>query len=303
MCGIAGAVDLIGRRSFPAERLEAMCAAIAHRGPDDEHFHRAPGIALGARRLAIVDLEGGRQPLSNEDGTVWVAFNGELFEYPELFRQLTSRGHRLATRCDTEIWVHMYEDYGEALFQRVKGQFAVSLWDDKGRSLILARDRVGICPLYYAKQDGWLLWSSEIKGLLASGMVPVEPDTKGINTVFSLCHASATRTCFTGIQSIPPGHYLRVRDGHPHMVKYWDLDFPDAGDERREGNLRDTIDELEHLLRQSIRRRLRGDVPVVACLSGGIDSTMVTTLASQEAGEPVPSFTVSLDGAGRDEGG
>src|SRR4051794_1359557 len=171
MCGIAGALDLTGTREFPAPRLRAMTAAIAHRGPDDEQAHREPGLALGARRLSIVDLAGGRQPIANEDGTVWVAFNGELFDYPEIRSDLLANGHRLATRCDTEAWVHLYEDHGAGMFERSKGQFAVSLWDRRERTLYLGRDRVGICPLYYAESDGWLLWASEIKGLLASGLI------------------------------------------------------------------------------------------------------------------------------------
>src|SRR5271157_5064350 len=141
MCGIAGAVDLIGKRLFPLGRLRAMTAAIAHRGPDDEQFHIEPGVALGARRLAIIDLAGGQQPIDNEDGSVWVAYNGELFEYPELGRQLLASGHRLATRCDTEAWVHLYEDHGEDMFARARGQFAVSVWDRRTRTLILGRDR------------------------------------------------------------------------------------------------------------------------------------------------------------------
>ena len=169
MCGIAGAVDLTGQREFPARRLLAMTAAIAHRGPDDEQIHIEPGVALGARRLSIIDLAGGRQPLANEDGSIWVAFNGELFEYPELRQDLLARGHRLATRCDTEAWVHLYEDLREGMFAQARGQFAVSLWDRNTRTLILGRDRVGICPLYYAEADGWLLWGSEVKALAGLG--------------------------------------------------------------------------------------------------------------------------------------
>jgi asparagine synthase (glutamine-hydrolysing) len=302
MCGIAGALDLTGNRTFPIERLHDMCEAIAHRGPDDEHVYREPGVALGARRLAIVDLDGGRQPMCNEDGTIWVAFNGELFEYPELFHELGGRNHQLATRCDTEIWVHLYEDHGEQMLQRTRGQFAVSLWDSNERKLIVARDRFGICPLYYAERDGWLLWASEIKGLLASGLVRAEPDPKGINTMFCLYVAGGSRTCFAGVRAVPPGHYLRVVDGRTRLIKYWDLDFPDAGDELRSRDPKSLINELEDRLRQSVRRRLRGDVPVATYLSGGIDSTLVTKLASQEGPGPAPSFTVSLDGAGRDEG-
>ncbi len=179
MCGIAGAIDLEGRREFPAARLLAMTGAIAHRGPDDEQIHLEPGLAMGARRLSIVDLAGGRQPIANEDGSIWVTQNGEIFEYPELQAELVARGHRLATRCDTELWVHLYEDLGEEMFRKTRGQFAVALWDRKTRSLILGRDRVGICPLYYAVVDGWLLWGSEIKALLSSGMVAARPDPIG----------------------------------------------------------------------------------------------------------------------------
>jgi len=156
MCGITGAVDLTGNREFPRSRLLSMTAAIAHRGPDDEHVHIEPGVALGARRLSIIDLEGGRQPIDNETGDVWVAFNGELFDYPDLRRDLLSRGHHLTTHCDTEAWVHLYEDHGEQVFEQILGQFAVSLWDRKRRTLYLARDRVGICPLFYTQQDGRL---------------------------------------------------------------------------------------------------------------------------------------------------
>src|SRR5947209_5084248 len=230
MCGIAGALDLTGSREFPARRLLAMTGAIAHRGPDDEQFHSEPGVILGARRLSIVDLAGGRQPIANEDGSIWVAFNGELFEYPELRQELLARGHKLATRCDTEAWVHLYEDLGEGMFAKARGQFAVSLWDRRNNTLILGRDRVGICPLYYAERDGWLLWGSEIKALLSSGLVRAEADSKGIDHLFSFFCTGTTRTCFQGVKSLPPGHFLRVRDGRVSLHKYWDLDFPDKGD-------------------------------------------------------------------------
>ncbi|AGA29339.1 asparagine synthase (glutamine-hydrolyzing) [Singulisphaera acidiphila] len=301
MCGIAGAMDLNGTREFPAQRLLAMTGAIAHRGPDDEHIHIEPGVALGARRLSIIDLAGGRQPIPNERGDIWVAFNGELFEYPELREQLLARGHRLATRCDTEAWVHLYEDHGEGMFERARGQFAVSLWDRQNRTLILGRDRVGICPLYYTERDGWLLWGSEIKALLSSGMVPAAPDPKGIDHLFSFFCAGTTRTYFEGIKSLAPGHYLRIKDGRVEVKQYWDLDFPDMGDERRLDDPAPLIDEFESLLRQSVERRLRGDVPVVSYISGGLDSTVVLGLSSRQRGAAVPSFTIGLDKAGPDE--
>jgi asparagine synthase (glutamine-hydrolysing) len=301
MCGIAGAIDLTGRRVFPEDRLLAMTSAIAHRGPDDEQFHAEPGVILGARRLSIIDLAGGRQPIPNEDESIWVAFNGELFEYPELRQELLSRGHRLSTRCDTEAWVHLYEDLGEGMFAKARGQFAVSLWDRPNRTLILGRDRVGICPLYYAERDGWLLWGSEIKALLASGMVDARPDVRGIDHVFSFFCAGTTRTFFDGVSSIAPGHFLRVRDGGYTVHKYWDLDFPDRGQERRLDDASILVDELEDLLRQAVERRLRGDVPVVSYISGGLDSTVVLGLSSRQRGKAVPSFTIGLDNAGPDE--
>src|SRR5205823_7066031 len=210
MCGIAGALDLRGTREFSWQRLWAMTGAIAHRGPDDEQFHREPGVALGARRLSIIDLAGGRQPIGNEDHSIWVAFNGELFEYPELRQELLARGHHLTTRCDTEAWVHLYEDLGEAMFEKARGHFAVSLWDRPSRTRILGRDRVGICPLYYTEVDGWLLWGSEIKALLASGLVAARPDPRGVDHLFTFFCAGTTRTFFDGITSLPPAHYLRV---------------------------------------------------------------------------------------------
>ncbi len=301
MCGIAGAIDLNGRREFSASRLLAMTGAIAHRGPDDEQIHLEPGVALGARRLSIVDLAGGRQPISNEDGSIWVTQNGEIFEYPELQRELLARGHRLATRCDTELWAHLYEDLGEGFFEKARGQFAVAVWDRKNRTVILGRDRVGICPLYYTEADGWLLWGSEIKALLASGLVAARPDPKGIDLFFNTFCAGTTRTFFEGIKSIPPGHFLRIRDGRVERQKYWDLDFPDAGQERRLDDPTPLIDELESLMRQAVERRLRGDVPVVSYISGGLDSTVILGLSSRQRGSAVPSFTIGLDKAGPDE--
>jgi asparagine synthase (glutamine-hydrolysing) len=278
-----------------------MTAAIAHRGPDDEQGHLEPGVALGARRLSIVDLAGGRQPIPNEDRSIWVAFNGELFEYPELRQDLLARGHTLETRCDTEAWVHLYEDHGEAMFDRARGQFAVSLWDRNERTLILGRDRVGICPLFYTVRDGWLLWGSEIKSLLASGLVDARPDPKGIDHLFTFFCAGTSRTFFEGIHSLPPGHFLRVRDGRIELRRYWDLDFPESGQERQVDDPAPLVEELEGLLRQSVERRLRGDVPVVSYISGGLDSTVVLGLSSRQRGHAVPSFTIGLDRAGPDE--
>jgi asparagine synthase (glutamine-hydrolysing) len=301
MCGIAGALDLNGQREFPREILANMTGAIAHRGPDDEGFRFEPGVALGARRLSIVDLEGGSQPLCNENGQIWVAFNGELFDYPELQRDLAARGHTLRTRCDTECWVHLYEDHGAGMLDHAKGQFAVSLWDRPSRTLILGRDRPGIVPLYYAEVDGWLLWASEIKALLRSGMVNARMDPKGIDHLFSFFCTGTTRTFFAGVKSLPPGHYIKVVNGRLSVHRYWDLNVPAAGEERRVADPRELIDELEEKLQRAVRKRLRGDVPVVSYISGGLDSTVVLGLTRHVRGKAVPSFTIGFDKAGPDE--
>ncbi|HEY2155434.1 MAG TPA: asparagine synthase (glutamine-hydrolyzing), partial [Isosphaeraceae bacterium] len=260
------------------------------------------GVALGARRLSVVDLENGRQPIDNEDGTVWVAYNGELYQYPEVRKDLLARGHTLKTRCDTEAWVHLYEDFGEGMFEKARGDFAVAVWDRKTRTLILGRDRAGVCPLYYAERDGWLLFGSEVKALLASGLVANVPDPKGIDYFFNFFSAGTTRTFFEGVKSIPPGHFLRIREGRVELRKYWDLDFPDAGQERRLKDPTPLVDELLERLQQGVERRLHSDVPVVSYISGGLDSTVVLGLTKRLQGHAMPSFTARLDGSGPDEG-
>ena len=298
MCGIVGAFDLNGRRDFPQGRLLQMTRAIAHRGPDDERVHFEPGLALGVRRLAIIDRGGGVQPITNEARDVWVTFEGELYDHATIRAGLIQRGHRLSTQCDTEIWVHRYEELGEEVFCDARGQFSVAIWDKSRRTLLLARDRVGIGPLFYAKADGWLIWSSEIKGILASGLISPRPDPRGIDHVFNFYAMPSERTCFLGIKQIPPGNYLRVRNGSISLNQYWDLDFPDTGCERRFQDPDDAALELEEHLRVAVRRRLVSEVPVSCYLSGGLDSTIVLALSSQESGQPLPSLTVGLDHAG-----
>jgi asparagine synthase (glutamine-hydrolysing) len=275
-----------------------MTRAIAHRGPDDEQVHIEPGVALGVRRLAIIDVAGGRQPLCNEDGNVWVAYEGELYDYPELRKKLQDRGHFLRTHCDTEAWVHLYEDHGEKVFDHTRGQFAVALWDRDRRTLLLARDRPGIAPLFYTQVDGWLLWASEIKALFASGLVEPRPDVRGLHFFFNFYALPNTRTSFEGIRSLPPGRYLRIRDGNIDNRAYWELDYPEAGQERRFARTEDAVNELEALLRQAVRRRFISERPVCCYISGGLDSTTILGLASQVNEAPVASFTISLNRSG-----
>jgi asparagine synthase (glutamine-hydrolysing) len=298
MCGIVGAFDLVERRDFPQERLLQMTGAIVHRGPDDEGVHLEPGLALGVRRLAIIDRARGIQPMTNETRDVWVTFEGELYDHANVRGGLINRGHRLSTECDTEVWAHRYEEVAEEVFQDARGQFSVAIWDKTRRALLLARDRVGIGPLFYAECDGWLIWSSEIKGILASGLISARPDLRGIDHVFNFFCMPTERTCFQGIRQIAPGNYLRAHSGHVSLHQYWDLDFPDKGSERRFSDPDDGASELEELLRVAVRQRLAGEVGVSCYLSGGLDSSIVLALSSQESGRPLPSFTVGLDHSG-----
>ena len=258
-------------------------------------------------------LADGRQPIGNEDRTILVVFNGELFDYPEKRKVLESRGHRFATHCDTELIPHLWEDYQEGMFEHLRGQFALALWDQRQRRLILARDRFGICPLYWTRQTSmagdWFLFASEIKGLLASGMVPAQPDLRGINHAFHFFPAALPGpvTCFQGVQALVPGHYLDIRLGTaantpPILEKtYWEIDFPDQGAEEMGHDPKRLVDDFEELLLAAVEKRLRADVPVVSYLSGGVDSSLIVALACHIRKEPIPTFTVRIDDPSLDE--
>ena len=248
-------------------------------------------------RLSIVGLSDGRQPIRNEDGSVAVVFNGELFDYPERRAALEAKGHRFRTHCDTEVIPHTWEDHQEKMFDHLRGQFAVALWDEKRQTVILARDRFGICPLYWTRQGDWLLFGSEIKALLASGMVPARPEPRGINHLFTFFSMPGPITCFEGIYSLLPGRFLRIQlggIGEPARVEekiYWEMDFPDQGEEdNRDPDI--LAREFEDILLDAVSRRLRADVPVVSYLSGGVDSSLVVAMASRVRGSPIPSFTI-----------
>jgi asparagine synthase (glutamine-hydrolysing) len=307
MCGIAGVVDLVNQRPIPADAIPAMAQALFHRGPDEDGFLEQSGLALASRRLSIVGLMDGRQPITNEDGEVAVVFNGELFDYPEKKAALESRGHHFRTHCDTELLPHLWEDHGEGMFEHLRGQFAFALWDERKRWLILARDRIGICPLYWTRQGDWLLFGSEVKALLASGMVEARPDRRGINHVFTFFALPGPVTCFEGVQYLLPGHYLRIQFGRPvepariSEHTYWEIDFPDRGQEERGGDPRQVVDEFEGLLTQAVERRLRADVPVVSYLSGGVDSSVVVALARRVRGHAIPTFTIRIKSPRFDE--
>jgi asparagine synthase (glutamine-hydrolysing) len=317
MCGIVGVVNLTGSTAIDPAIVRRMANAIVHRGPDDDGFFFRPGVGMGSRRLSIIDLRGGRQPIHNEDRSVTAVFNGELFDYPELRTELMARGHKFRTRCDTEVLPHLWEDHREGMLEKLRGQFAIALWDERQRQVLLARDRFGICPLYWTRQmrpEGeLLLFASEIKALLASGLVSARPDPRGINHVFTFFALPGPVTCFLGINCLLPGHYLRVfagsGTGHSARVEghvYWEIDFPDRGDEDRHDFRRwssnersPLIDDYEAVATKAVERRLRADVPVVSYLSGGVDSSLVAALASAQrkaqGREPIRTYTISIN--------
>jgi asparagine synthase (glutamine-hydrolysing) len=287
-----------------------MAAALTHRGPDEDGFLSQEGINLASRRLSIIGLADGRQPIANEDRSVWVVFNGELFEYPEKRAALQAQGHSFRTSTDTELLPHLWEQHGEQMFEHVRGQFAFALWDSRKRLLMLARDRSGICPLFYTfrrDDEGWaLLFASEIKGLLASGLVDARPDRRGLNHVFTYFAMPGPITCFEGIRCLLPGQYLQIPLGEgtrPEQLSprfYWQIDFPDRGQEE-DGDARTMTDRFERVLMTSVEKRLRADVPVVSYLSGGVDSSQVVMMASKALGRSIPTFTVGIREKGLNE--
>jgi len=306
MCGLAGVIDLKGRRMPNQAMLQSMADALIHRGPDDGGFLAAPGIGLAHRRLSIVGLSDGRQPLFNEDESVALVCNGELFDFPERRQELEAKGHVFRTHTDSEIIVHLYEEHGERLFEHLKGQFAFVLVDFRQRIVLLARDRVGICPLFWSQQGDLLYFASEIKALIASGAVRPKADLRGLDHLFTFFALGGRRTTFEGVQAIAPGHYLKVawrgsdRAASPVETKYWDFDFPDWGDED-DPDAEAAIDALEETFARAVEIRLRADVPVVGYLSGGVDSAYVLATAARVAGRPLPSFTLRVPDPRLDE--
>lgn len=307
MCGFAGVLDLEGRRTVSRVVVERMADAIRHRGPDENGWFADRGLGIAHRRLSIVGLADGQQPIYNEEHTVAVMFNGELFDFPEQRARLESKGHTFRTHTDTEIIVHLYEEYGESLFEHLRGQFAIALYDLKERKLLLARDRTGICPLHFARHGDWLYFGSEIKALLASGAITPQLDPKGLDHIFTFFAMGRRRTMFKGVEAVLPGHYLAITldpTGRPAQIRerrYWDLDFPDLGDEEDPVDERPLVDEFEATFKRAVEVRLRADVPVVGYLSGGIDSAAVLSQAVRVMGRQIPSFTVKVPGKELDE--
>jgi asparagine synthase (glutamine-hydrolysing) len=300
MCGIVGIVDLRGRRPIDRDTLHRMNESQHHRGPDEGGMHVAPGIGLGHRRLSIIDLATGQQPLFNEDGTVVVVFNGEIYNYQELIPVLAQRGHVFRTRSDTEVIVHAWEEWGVECVKRFRGMFAFALWDENKQTLFLARDRLGVKPLYYALlDDGWLVFGSELKSLMAQGGLNREIDPHAIEEYFALGYIPEPRTIFRGAHKLPPAHTLVARRGAEvaQPAEYWDvaftLDFA--------GSAQQAIAQLHERLRDSVRLRMIAEVPLGAFLSGGVDSSAVVAAMADLSATPVNTCSISFSDPAYDE--
>jgi len=286
MCGVAG----IARRrpvGVAAELLERMASAIRHRGPDGFGLHVDDRVGLTNARLSVIDLARGVQPMTNEDGSVFIVYNGEIFNHLALRGELEARGHLFRTRSDTEVLVHAYEQWGERMLERLNGQFAFAIYDRRAGSVFLARDRFGILPLYYAERDGDLYFASEVKALLVTGEVERALDPEGLDEIFTFWAARPPRTPFRGIRALEPGCCARWQDGRLAVRRYYALDYAEAATEPA-----DALEALDELLRSAVRLRLQADVPVGGYLSGGIDSSIVCALAA--AGSPLALRTFSV---------
>jgi len=301
MCGICGIVDWESGRPIDRAVLERMVWLLRHRGPDEFGLYLDDQAGLGHARLSIIDLTGGAQPMSNEDGSLWIVFNGEIYNYVELTPELKQRGHRFSTRSDTEVILHLYEEYGAQCVDHMNGQFAFAIWDTVNRRVFMARDRLGIRPLYYTTVDGRLAFASEMKALFAAPGINARLDPIGLDQVFTFWSAVAPRTTFEGIGQVPPGHCLTATSEGIQTHRYWNLDFParhGAGDEQPEAYY---IDRLREELVQATRLRMRADVPVGAYLSGGLDSSLTSAIVKSFTDTPLDTFSIEFQDAAFDE--
>ena len=290
MCGIAG---VVGKRGdvIDAAEVHRMCQTIVHRGPDDEGIYARGPAGLGMRRLSIIDLAGGKQPIHNEDRTVWVVFNGEIYNFPELRRELESRGHEFYTHSDTEVIVHLYEEMGADCVKKLRGMFAIALYDTKQDALLLARDRLGKKPLHYAMHQGRLLFGSEIKTILALHPELAEVDSEGLLQYFYFGYIPDPHTAFQRIRKLPAGHLMEFRNGEMKIRQYWDL--PEYGTHPPISE-NDCLEELERRLEEAVRIRLISDVPLGALLSGGVDSSIIVALMARTSAKPVKTFSIGF---------
>ena len=294
MCGICGAVQLGGepRRVLEPGVLDWMTDVMAHRGPNDRGTYCAPGVELGVRRLSIVDVEGGHQPFVSEDRAVWAVQNGELYNHIELRAELAAKGHRFRTRCDTEILPHLYEDDGSAGIERLRGKFGLAIWDSQRRRLVLARDRLGVKPLYFAQVRDVLVFASELKSLLASGLVGDQLDYEAIDAFLTLGYFPGPDTPLAGVSKLRPGHILSADERGVVIRPYWT--YPPPAPDAVSRTADEYADGLLLELEEAVRLRLMSDVPLGAMLSGGLDSSLVVALMARNMSEPVKTFSIGF---------
>lgn len=304
MCGITGFIDLWNTSNARGDEaraatLDSMCRVIRHRGPDDQGVMLTPGVALGMRRLSIIDLAGGRQPISNEDETVTIVFNGEIYNYRDLQATLQSRGHKFKTNSDTETVVHAYEEFGSSCVDHLRGMFAFAIWDAREQKLFIARDRVGKKPLYYSiTRSGALVFGSELKSLLEHPEVERTINPRALDAYFSLGYVPDPISIFENVEKLPPGHYLTYKDRRLCVERYWDFSYDANGNGH---SASDYLEELRALLEEAVKLRLVSDVPLGAFLSGGVDSSTVVGLMAGQMTQPVKTFSIGFNEDSYDE--
>lgn len=300
MCGISGIFNP-GTPSVNPDAVRNMLKQIQYRGPDESGIYIGEGVGLGSVRLSIIDLAQGQQPMSDEAGDFWIVFNGEIFNYIELRDELVGLGYRFRTGSDTEVLLTLYKHYREKCLEKLNGQFAFAIWDSRKRELFLGRDRVGIRPLFYYREEGTFVFGSEIKCLMESGFVKAEPDPESLNRVFTFWTVPSPGTIFKGVKELPPGHYMVIKEHDTIIKPFWELQF--MGDEGADQTrpFSDYLDEFESIITDSVRLRLRADVPVAAYLSGGIDSSATTWLIKQIEPGVLNTFSLGFESAEFDE--
>lgn len=299
VCGIAGIIYLNRDRPVEEKILQAMTGALAHRGPDGEGYWTGKSIGFGHRRLAIIDLEGGRQPLSNEDQSVWVIYNGEIYNYRELTDELKQKGHRFQTRSDTEVIVHAYEEYGTNSFKHFQGMFSFALWDERRRTLFLVRDPVGIKPLFYYTDSEKILFASEIKAFLKHPAFKIGINWCAIDSYLTYGFIPAPQTVYQNCFKLKPGHFASISDGKIKVQSYWDIQ--DSNPVISTSDFQSAVKEVRELLFQAVTSNLVSDVPLGALLSGGLDSSTVVAIMAKKAGQPVSTFNIGFEDPAYDE--
>jgi asparagine synthase (glutamine-hydrolysing) len=297
MCGIAGIFTYNDVQKIDSHLLERMCKSLLHRGPDDEGIYvdQQNGVGLGHRRLSIIDLQSGHQPMTNETGEVWIVFNGEIYNYHELKKDLEAKGHSFKTTSDTEVIIHWYEEHGEKGFQFLNGIFAFAIYDQRNKSVIVARDHFGVKPLYFAFHKGSFLFASEIKAILQDETFPRELDLESLNSFLTFRYNPSPQTLFKNIKKLLPGHYLKITKADPaEVTSYWEY-VPRTNNSISENA---AVEEYQRLLEQAVRRQMISDVPVGLLLSGGIDSAVLGVLMSQTSVKKIQTFTIGFPGEG-----